>query len=387
MLRIKRLAMLMLVIALAAPIPAAILAQDSVQAQVVPDTLNVRERPDSDAPVVGQLARGTIVNVSGWDGTVWVFVMPLEGGITGWAHWDYLDFPPGFDVYSLPVIEAVGSGGAAPADQPVDQPPPAPAVAPGITAGVIPAVGDQARAIFLRGQERGNRSTVFARVGDSITDMPMFLFAMGAGQQQLGDYAYLQAVIDHFTQTTNSFARVSAAARGGWTSGDLLDPDKNYIPGLCRANESPLACEYRVMRPAVALIMIGTNDVLYGVDSITYRANLETIVQISIDSGVIPVLSTIPDNLMEPGGSPRVPEINDIIRSVAGAYGVPLWDYWLALQALPNKGLSYDNLHPSFDAAPGTSAIFTPDYLLYGFNMRNLTALLVLDAVWQGAMY
>jgi hypothetical protein len=66
--------------------------------------------------------------------------------------------------------------------------------------------------------------------------------------------------------------------------------------------------------------------------------------------------------------------------------GIARQDYWLALR-LPNKGLSYDNLHPSFDAAPGTSAIFTADYLLYGFNMRNLTALLVLDAVWQGAMY
>jgi lysophospholipase L1-like esterase len=142
-----------------------------------------------------------------------------------------------------------------------------------------------------------------------------------------------------------------------------------------------------VLRPAVALIMIGTNDILAGVDGGTYRAHLETIVQISIDSGVIPVLSTIPDNQIQPDWAARVPEINAIIRSVASAYGVPLWDYWLALQALPNKGLSADNLHPSFDAAPGTSAIFTADHLLYGFNVRNLTALLVLNAVWQGAMY
>jgi hypothetical protein len=383
MLRIKRLAILTLVIVLVAPIPAAVRAQGEVQAQVIPDALNVRERPGYDTPVIGMFVRGMTLRVIGWDGTVWVYATPVEGGIAGWVHWDYLDFPAGFDLSSLPVIEAAGVGEAVPADQP----PPAAVAAPGMPPGVIPAVGGRARTIFLDGQTRGNRADVFAKVGDSITDMPMFLYAIGGGQQQLGSYAYLQTVINHFSQTINSFARVSAAARGGWTSGDLLDPSKHFIPGVCSADETPLACEYRVARPAVALIMIGTNDIFYGVDSVTYRAHLETIAQISIDSGVIPVLSTIPDILIDPNMAARVLELNDIIRSVAGAYGVPLWDYWLALQALPNKGISADNLHPSFDVAPGTSAIFTAEHMQYGFNVRNLTALMVLDAVWQGAMY
>jgi hypothetical protein len=383
MIRIKRLALVALVIALVGHIPAAIRAQDGVQAQVIPDILNVRERPNLTAPVIAQLMRGDVVNVSGWDGTVWVFVTPLDGAFTGWVDWDFLDFPAGYDLTSLPVIDMMGANSAAPAAQS----PTLPAVPVEIPADVMPVVGDQARAIFLNGQARGNRADVFAKVGDSITDMPMFLFAIGAGQQQLGDYADLQAVIDHFMQTTNSFSRTSAAARGGWTSGDLLDPAQQHVPGVCGADESPLACEYRVLRPAVALIMIGTNDILDGVDGDTYRAHLETIVQTSIDSGVIPVLSTIPDNQIQPDWAARVPEFNAIIRSVADTYGVPLWDYWLALQALPNTGLSPDNLHPSYDAAPGTSAIFTADHLVYGFNVRNLTALLVLNAVWQGAMY
>jgi hypothetical protein len=383
MIRIKRLAMVALVIALVGHIPAAIRAQDSVEAQVVPDVLNVRESPSITAPVIAQLTRGAEVTVTGWDSTVWVFVTPLDGGFTGWVDLDFLDFPVGFDVTSLPVIDTVGMNNAASAAQS----PTVPIVPVEIPASAIPVVGDQARAIFEDGQARGNRADVFAKVGDSITDMPMFLFAIGAGQQQLGDYTDLQTVIDHFMQTTNSFSRTSAAARGGWTSGDLLDPSAQHVPGVCNAGESPLACEYRLLRPAVALIMIGTNDILVGVDNDTYRAHLETIVQTSIDSGVIPVLSTIPDNQIEPDWAARVPEINTIIRSVASAYGVPLWDYWLALQGLPNKGLSSDNLHPSYDAAPGTSAIFTMDHLQYGFNVRNLTALLVLNAVWQGAMY
>jgi hypothetical protein len=367
-------------ITITAPIPISH-AQGEVQARVIPDTLNVRERPSATAPVIGQFTRGTLLRVTGWDGTVWVYVTPVDGGIVGWAHREYLDFPDGFDPASLPIINATGTGGDS------AEPPPAPVIAAGIPAGVVPTVGSAARAIFLNGQALGNRADVFAKVGDSITDMPMFLFAIGAGQQQLGDYAYLQAVINYFSGSFNSFANVSAAAHGGWTSFDLLNPAQNYLPGVCGADETPLACEYRVSRPSVALIMIGTNDIYYGVDSAAYRANLETIVQISLDRGVIPVLSTIPDNLIDPAMGARVPEFNDIIRSVAGAYGVPLWDYWLALQALPNKGLAGDGLHPSFDPAPGTSAIFTAEHLQYGFNVRNLTALLVLNAVWQGAMY
>ncbi len=33
-------------------------------------------------------------------------------------------------------------------------------------------------------------------------------------------------------------------------------------PTTCLPDETPLVCEYRVVRPAVALIMLGTNDVL-----------------------------------------------------------------------------------------------------------------------------
>jgi hypothetical protein len=122
-------------------------------------------------------------------------------------------------------------------------------------------------------------------------------------------------------------------------------------------------------------------------DSATYRANLDTIVQTSIDMGVIPVLSTIPENLWAPELSPRIAEFNGIIAGVASAHGVPLWNYWRAMEDLPNKGMSTDGYHPSVDPATGETAVFTADGLQYGFTMRNLTALMVLDAVWRGALY
>lgn len=376
-------------------------AQGEVEARVVPYQLNVRETPGPDAALVGQFMGGTTVRVTGrednpHDTGVWVFAVSPDGALSGWALSDYLRFPPDFDVLALPVIEAAGAAVPA-ADAPAPENPPAEppdAAAPppaGIPDGVVPPIGPRAREIFLAGQARGNRAGVFSVVGDSITDSPLFLKQIGWGQAQLGDYGALAPVIDHFSTAVardgNSFVNTSLAARGEWTSFNPLDPASVYAPGLCRRDESPLACEYRVVRPAVALIMIGTNDIYFGLDSASYRANLEAIAQTSIDMGVIPVLSTIPDNLQNPDQAARVPEFNDIVRDVAAAFGVPLWDYWRALQDLPNRGISFDGLHPSFDAAPGTAVIFTPDYLQYGFNMRNLTALLALDAVWRGALY
>jgi len=254
--------------------------------------------------------------------------------------------------------------------------------------GVVPVVGGAARDIYLRGLELGNNSGVFSKVGDSITASPLFLNPVGSGGVQLYDYAYLQDVITFFSQVPArdhfSFANSSLAARGGWTTFDVLNPER-ATAGVCRPGETPLACEYRTIRPSIALIMFGTNDATW-VNSVDFRRNMQQIVEISIGAGVIPVLSTIPDQLAGIGMN-RVGEFNDIIIEVASLYGVPLWNYWLALQDLPNRGLGSDNIHPSYDPYTQETAIFSADGLRYGYNMRNLTALMVLDAVWRGAMY
>jgi len=44
-------------------------------------------------------------------------------------------------------------------------------------------------------------------------------------------------------------------------------------------------------------------------------------------------------------------------------------------------------LHPSVNPATGEAGIFTPGELRYGYNMRNLTALQVLDAIWRNVLY
>ncbi|PJF41852.1 MAG: hypothetical protein CUN55_11190 [Phototrophicales bacterium] len=248
--------------------------------------------------------------------------------------------------------------------------------------GIISGIGARATQIFRAGQTLGNRADVFSKVGDSISTNPLFLYPVGVGGLVLDAYAYLQPTVEYFSKTParthNSFANESLAVRSGWTSGDVLAVG-NGASGICLADESPLVCEYRVTKPAVALIMLGTNDVLRGIDSATYRANMQAIITTSINMGVIPVISTLPDNLN--GQGQRVLEFNAILRSLAVANGIPLWDYWAALQGLPSSGISSDGYHPSFDPATGQTGVFTPQYMQYGYNVRNYTALVVLDTL------
>lgn len=95
-------------------------AQGLVQARVIPDNLIVRERPGINARSLGVVSRNTMIAVEGREelagnGGVWVYGSPVEGGFKGWMLSDYLAFPVGFTMESLPLLDlsgsAVSSGG------------------------------------------------------------------------------------------------------------------------------------------------------------------------------------------------------------------------------------------------------------------------------------
>ncbi len=244
---------------------------------------------------------------------------------------------------------------------------------------VIPAVTGTARYLARLGRQYGNHPNVFSKVGDSITQWGYFLAPVGTGGLRLGDHPELAGVAQWFSQamarTNNSFANESLAAHGGWRSWDLLDPSRAN-PGLCQA-KTPVGCEMAAVRPSVALIMIGTNDLADG-NVNAFRTNLSQIVTIVESYGVIPVLSTIPYRRDSPELQDRTALYNDAILRVALTYNVPLWNYWLAVEPLPSNGVSVDGVHPSVPPDQNT-AIFDNMHLLYGFTMRNLTALQVLN--------
>jgi MoaA/NifB/PqqE/SkfB family radical SAM enzyme len=120
----------------------------------------------------------------------------------------------------------------------------------------------------------------------------------------------------------------------------------------------------------VAFITLGSNDV-YHMD--TFEKQMRAIIEFSIEKGVVPVLSTKADNL-EGDGS-----LNLTIAQLAREYGVPLWNYWLAVQPLPDQGLQDDQVHLTW----GPNQFDDPQAMKSAWAMRNLTALQTLDIVWR----
>ncbi|MGB9668860.1 MAG: SGNH/GDSL hydrolase family protein [Anaerolineales bacterium] len=232
---------------------------------------------------------------------------------------------------------------------------------------VIPDISNNTLKIYHRGIEMGNHPNAFSKVGDCGSTPSWFFgdFDRGPRYYNLGKYTYLQKVIDYYH---GSFDRTSLAALAGYNTSSVLTPlwsDKNY----CQIDESPLECEYRIQRPSIALITLGANDV-YHLDS--FEEQLRKIIEITVKQGIIPVLATKPDN--KEGNH----QINQIIASLAIEYDIPLWNYWLAVQPLPNHGLQEDGVHITFAA----NDFSNPINLEAGWPVRNLTALQVLYALY-----
>ena len=247
---------------------------------------------------------------------------------------------------------------------------------------IIPeTISDQALSIYQGGLALGNDPETFAKVGDCMTDNEFFLIPIGDGDVDLGDYADLQAVIDQFSAgENNSFARVSQAAAGGFNTSSILDT-MWANPQFCEAGETPLSCEFRAMKPSIALIMFGTNDVYY-LDEGQFDYFLRSIIVATIRNGTLPVLSTFPIR-------PEFPEksalYNQIVVKVASDYTIPLINLWAALDPLPDHGVdAVDTTHMS-EPPDGHAAYFNEANLQTGFTVRNLTVLETLQTVLDAA--
>jgi hypothetical protein len=233
------------------------------------------------------------------------------------------------------------------------------------------AMVDRLRAVLARST---GRRDVFAKIGDSNTVSPAFLSCFAGKDVRLGAHAALAPTVEHFRASRpdglrTSFNRATEAARVGWLSGNVLAGDP-----------APLAREIEALRPAFAVIMLGTNDNRPGgVDP--FAKNLVELVDRTLALGVVPLLSTIPPRADNPHAASRVPELNAIIRAIAEARQVPLMDLHAALLPLKDHGLSSDGIHLQVAATDGNphGCWLTPDALQRGMNLRNLVALTALD--------
>jgi hypothetical protein len=168
----------------------------------------------------------------------------------------------------------------------------------------------------------------------------------------------------------NSFVRIGLAAHAGWRVAGLLAPftpivlSQREMDSLAGSNPSLYAelfgnrrrspgqgaglegrprgscpgvlkesvrCELHVLRPSIALIMIGTSDVSSPATPVSdFAARLERVVAETSTAGTIPVLSTIPPR--EEKYSARVAALNAAISKLARSQELPLWNLWLGLR-------------------------------------------------------
>jgi uncharacterized protein YraI len=380
----------LLILAFAGPASANTSNQDTGLQTTVARRLKLRDGPGTQWAILNTLDAGEVVLLDGrapYEDNIWVRGITSDGQI-GWMLGSLLAAPleqlrglrkiwvdTPFTLSAPPPAEVSNNSGEGSPTKP-----------PNLT-GVIANITSRARQIYRAGQKLGNHANVFSKVGDSITASQYFLLPIGQGHYQLGAYTQLQKVIDYFSAAPardgrNSFENPSLAAHDGWSTSTVLNPAEAWSQ-VCQPGETPLTCEYRVVKPAVALIMLGTNDMAVNTPDV-FKSNLSGIVQTTIDNGIIPILSTVP---YHEGYDAAVPVFNQIIVDTANAYRIPLWDFHRVLEMLPNHGL-VDGTHPTppSNGDLNLAADFSPVNLSYGYTLRNLTALYALDAVWRKAM-
>ena len=236
---------------------------------------------------------------------------------------------------------------------------------------VTPGVGETVREIYRSGQGSGNNPNAFSKIGDGEISTAWFFtaFDLGGEYYDLGPYQDLRPVIDQFQ---GSFERTGMAARRGFNTHRILDAEAS--DPACEAGESPLTCELRLHQPAFTILSLGTNQVW---EPEEFEAGMRQILEILLSQNIVPILSTKGDNLE---GDHR---INKTITCLAEEYDLPLWNFWSAIQPLPDHGLQPDLEHltyygkTDFDDAVAMQSAWT---------VRNLTALQTLDAVWRGVL-
>lgn len=222
---------------------------------------------------------------------------------------------------------------------------------------VVPEISPNAVAIYEKGIALGNNPQHLSKIGDcqSIKEVLLGIYDLPTRYSLAAEDQYLQSTIDNFT---GSFNRDGMAVRGGFNAATVLSPiwaDPEY----CEAGENPIQCEYRVNKPVMVIISL---EVWWdGRSPERYEQYMRKIIEYSIEQGVVPILSTKADNV-EGDHS-----INYTTAKLAYEYDIPLWNFWLAVQTLPNQGIdpARDGFHISVDA----------------WNVRSYTALKTINAV------
>ena len=144
----------------------------------------------------------------------------------------------------------------------------------------------------------------------------------------------------------------------------------------CESGESPLDCELRLNQPSIVLISMeeswGSNNKVEN-----YEKYMRQIIETVIDFGALPILSTKADNIEGDYA------INATNARLAYEYDLPLWNFWRAVQSLPDQGLDEGGFHLTLSGLAIPNDFSDSRNMRQGWPNRNLTALQVMDAVWR----
>ena len=194
---------------------------------------------------------------------------------------------------------------------------------------VVPALTHRAIQIYRKGIAQGNNPRAFCKGRRlPVRQRGLFWHLRPARDLRLPQgYEYLQETIDWFA---GSFNRDSAAVRGGFNVASVFVP-LQADPKLCQTGETPLACEFRAAHPSIVLISMETG--FEGRTAAVYEKYMRQIIEYAIEHGALPILATKADNF-EGDQS-----INLTTAKLAVEYDLPLWNFWRAVQPLPDHGM------------------------------------------------
>jgi hypothetical protein len=227
---------------------------------------------------------------------------------------------------------------------------------------IIPAVDPSISAIYEYGQSLGNDPHAFSIFGDCQTRPDEFFGVFETDPVVVARLAPdLQEAVDHFQ---GSFTRESSTSQDGTTPGSLLWTQWHRGEYGCTFAESPVECELRVHRPSFVIIQVGTHF-----ESRNTEYLREIVLQL-MDEGVVPILATKADN------REKDERINRDIWMLASEYDLPLWNFWVAVSDLPNRGLY------TRDDRPLQGDIYLTEPAL---EIHRMTGLEALNAVWRVA--
>jgi len=220
---------------------------------------------------------------------------------------------------------------------------------------VVPIISENALEIYLRGLEAGTDPQLFSIVGDcqNIPGGSLFKKVNWDDFSLPPDLEYLQPTLDNFRSI---WSRQSVTVDGGFIPASMFS---TYWTDTerCEPTETPLECEFRLNNLSILIISIGSDQKPGTSDD--FDRYMRKIVEYSIENNVLPIIAT--DAYPTEEGFP----LNEIMAQIAYDYDIPLWNFWAAVQDLPNHGLKEDNFHISAEA----------------FAIKRITGIQVLHAV------